>query len=308
MKKYTSILLILILAFSTNIFAQNDTIPKKKLKPVLNPWFSNSVIDAQTTFTQKKGNLELIIHHRFTSIDNGFSDLFGVYGASNIRLGLNYGITDKFTVGFGTEKDKKTQEFLVKYKILQQSRCNTIPVSVAFYANTGINSREEEYFGADYKFKDRMSYFSQIIVSRKWTSSFTTLVGFGYAHINKGASNRIVVSDSVSETISYHPKYYNNVLGLTVLTRLKLTGAFGLIAEYEQPIPLGKTHNGTIEKPLTPQPNVALGFEITTVTHSFQLFASSYRGIVAQNNLIMNNFDFNEKNGIMIGFNVIVKF
>jgi len=313
MKKHTIIILLFLIGISANIFAQNDSVAKKKLKPVLNPWFSTTLIDAQTTFTQKKGNLELIIHHRFTSIDNGFSDLFGVYGASNIRLGLNYGITDRLTVGFGTEKDKKTQEFLVKYKILQQSRCNTIPVSVAFYGNAGINSREEEYFGAGYKFTDRMSYYSQIIVSRKWTSSFTTLVGVGYAHINKVTSNRIVTSGSFTETISYYPKYYNNVLGLTVLARLKLTGAFGLIAEYEQPIPLGKAHNGpnnngTIEKPLTPKPNVAFGFEITTVTHSFQLFASSYRGIVAQNNLIMNNFDFTEKNGIMIGFNVIVKF
>lgn len=313
MKKYTSILLILIIAFSANVFSQNDTTPKKKLKPVLNPWFATSLIDAQTTFTQKKGDLELVIHHRFTSIENGFSDLFGFYGASNIRLGVNYGITNRLTVGFGTEKDKKTQEFLVKYKILQQSRCNTIPVSVAFYGNAGVNTREEEYFGVDYKFTDRMSYYSQLIVSRKWTSSFTTLVGVGYAHINKVTSNRIVTSDSVSETISYHPKYYNNVLGLTVLARLKLTSAFGLIAEYEQPIPLGKAHNGPnnqgeIAKPLTPQPNVAFGFEITTVTHSFQMFASSYRGIVPQNNLIMNNFDFKEKNGIMLGFNVIVKF
>jgi hypothetical protein len=38
------------------------------------------------------------------------------------------------------------------------------------------------------------------------------------------------------------------------------------------------------------------------------MFVSSFRGIVPQNNLIMNNFDFTDKSGIMLGFNVVVKF
>ncbi|PLX07746.1 MAG: hypothetical protein C0596_09990 [Marinilabiliales bacterium] len=175
---------------------QDTTSPKKpKHKPVINPWFSSSLIDAQTSFTPKKGDLEFVIHHRFTSVENGISDLFGFYGASNIRLGLNYGITDKLMIGFGTERDKKMQEFLVKYQILQQSRDKIIPISLTFYGNTCINARETDYWGNDYTFTNRLSYFSQIIVSRKWNSKFSTLLGFGYAHINKVDSYRIVTED-----------------------------------------------------------------------------------------------------------------
>jgi len=43
-------------------------------------------------------------------------DLFGIYAASNIRLGLNYSLMDDLMIGFGTTKDQKLQDFRVKYE------------------------------------------------------------------------------------------------------------------------------------------------------------------------------------------------
>ena len=305
------------LVSSINLFSQETDQKESESpikKPVLNPWFSSSLIDAQTSFCPNKGDLEFVIHHRFTSIENGIKDLFGFYGASNIRLGLNYGVTDKLMVGFGTERDKKMQEFLLKYKIVQQTRDNSVPVSVLVYANVCVNARETDYWGLDYSFVNRLSYYSQLIISRKWNSKLTTLLGLGYAHINKVDSYRVVTEDSVSQTIEYFPKYYNDALGISFAGRYKVSNTFTIIGEYEQPISIGKPqglgpHNHqTNPKPIDPKPNLALGFEITTVTHSFQLFGSSYRAIIPQNNVIMNNFDFTQKNGIMLGFNIVVKF
>jgi hypothetical protein len=314
MKKISIGILLLLIGF--NVFSQNDTVLSEKVthKPTISPWPTTTLIDKQTTTNPVKGHLELVIHHRFTAIDNGITDLFGFYGASNIRLGLNFGITDRLMVGIGSEKDKKMQEISVKYNFLQQSKDNYIPVSMSLFANTCINSREEGYFGADYKFMDRMSYYSQLIVSRKWTTNFATQIGIGYAHINKVESTRLVTEDSISETIAYYPKYYNDALGLSISARYKIAGPFSIITEFEKPIALGKPglhgqgNHGEIPRPLQAKPNLALGFEITTVTHSFQMFVSSFRGIVPQNNLIMNNFDFTDKSGIMLGFNVVVKF
>lgn len=303
--------ILILFLFSTSLFSQTDSIKKKKLRPVLNPWFSTTLIDAHTSYLPKKGNLELIIHHRFTAIDNGILDMFGFFGASNIRLGLNYGITDKVMIGFGTEKDKNIQEFLIKYKILQQSRCGTMPISLVVFANMGINTRETDYWGAAYSFTNRLSYYSQIIVSRKWTSDFSTQIGLGFAHINKVDSYRIITEDSVAgtETVLYYPKYYNDAIGLSFVARYRISSTFTIIGEYEHPIAI-KTKTNIVgdNAPVMSKPNLAMGFEITTMSHSFQLFASSYRGIVPQNNLIMNNFDFTQKDGIMLGFNVVVKF
>jgi hypothetical protein len=140
------------------------------------------------------------------------------------------------------------------------------------------------------------------------------MIGAGYAHINKVESTRVETEDSVSETVTYYPKYYNDAIGLSFSARYKIGGKFNIVAQYEQPFAIGKKvgngHGSHSEhpKPIEAKPGLALGFEITTLTHSFQMFASSYRGIIPQNNLIMNNSDFTEKSGIMLGFNVVVKF
>ena len=307
---------ILFLLSSSIVFAQEDStiVENPVRKPVLGPWHTGTFIDQQTTYTTRKNHLELEIHHRFTAVDNGITDLFGFYGASNIRLGLNYGITDNLMIGFGSEKDKKMQQFLVKYRFLDQSKDGVIPVSVALFASTCINTREQDYFGLDYSFSNRMSYYTQLIISRKWTPNFSTMIGAGYAHINKVESTRVETEDSVSETVTYYPKYYNDAIGLSFSARYKIGGKFNIVAQYEQPFAIGKKsgngHGSHSEhpKPIEAKPGLALGFEITTLTHSFQMFASSYRGIIPQNNLIMNNFDFTEKSGIMLGFNVVVKF
>jgi hypothetical protein len=157
-----------------------------------------------------------------------------------LRLGLNYGITDNLMIGFGSEKDKKMQQFLVKYRFLNQSKDGVIPVSAAIFVSTSINTREEEYFGLDYSFTNRMSYYTQLIISRKWTPNFSTMIGAGYAHINKVESTRVETEDSVSETVTYYPKYYNDAIGLSFSARYKVGGKFNIVAQYEQPFAIGK--------------------------------------------------------------------
>jgi hypothetical protein len=52
---------------------------------------------------------------------------------------------------------------------------------------------------------------------------------------------------------------------------------------------------------------LALGFEVGTPTHCFQLFAANYDKITPQKNLANNLNDFT-KGEILIGMNVIVRF
>jgi len=305
--------LMLSLTTGFHLSAQTDSVPppSPKHKAVINPWGGSLIIDNQTTEISPKSGLDFVIHHRFTSIENGFSDLFGFYSASNIRMGLNYSITNNLMVGFGSEKDNKSQEFLIKYKLLSQSRDGAIPVSVSAYASTVISIRKEEFYGLDYRFSDRMSYFGELIVSRKWYDRLSTQVSLGYAHINKVDSYRVVTEDSLAEVIAYYPKYYNDAMAVSVAARFKITGSFGVIGEYEYPFVLGKggRHgNSSMPHKLKPKSDAALGFEINTMTHVFQLFVSSYRAIVPQFNMITNSYDFTEKSGIMPGFNIIVKF
>src|SRR5512133_1875735 len=67
-------------------------------RPVRGMFETSQLIDCQTPIQPSQGGLELLIHHRMGKAEK-ITDLFGIYSASNIRLGFNYGISDKLMVG-----------------------------------------------------------------------------------------------------------------------------------------------------------------------------------------------------------------
>jgi hypothetical protein len=277
----------------------NDSIQKANdKKPVRDSWSCNVLIDNQTTLSQSKGTLEFTIHHRFTGFGNGRMDLFGLYGSSNIRLGFNYGLTKNIMLGFGTEKDNKYQEFLLKVKLIDQNRRGSIPVSVSFFGNACIDAKETSYWGADYKAIDRLSYFAEVLVSRKFTDALSFEVGGSYSHFNK--------VEGIKNPISEYNKslYHNDAFGLSLGGRMKIVKEIAFIAEYNQGF---YTDIVGIDQ-LEPKPDLAFGFEKSTPTHTFQLFASTFRGIVPQQNFVKNQYDLNFISQFMLGFNITIRF
>lgn len=271
-------------------------------KPVRDPWVGNILIDNQTTLQSAKGTFEYSIYHRFTGLGNGIEDFFGIYGASNIRLGINYGLTDKISIGFGTEKEKQYQEFTTKIKLLTQNRDNSIPISISFYGNACINGAVTSKLGSNFKHIDRLSYFSELLISRKFNDNCSFQIGASFSHFNKVASTQIITEDDTSITTTYKGIYQNQAIGISALGRYKIINDISFIAAFEQ----GFYLNPLEIQQMKPKPNLAFGFEKGTSTHSFQLFLTSARGIVQQHNYVMNQFDFNYIDNMLIGFNVTI--
>ena len=73
--------------------------------------------------------------------------------------------------------------------------------------------------------------------------------------------------------------YKNLNFGLSAGGRANLFGSHSLIFEYDQLL----TKQDLDEQP---KPNLSLGWEIGTATHSFQVFAASYSNIIKQYNLL----------------------
>ncbi len=283
--KHTLIILMtFLLVVPLSINAQDEE-KKKKSRPVAETFNSSLMLDRQTVNGPREKGLELIIHHRFGKIEE-LDDLFGLYAPSNIRLGLDYGITDKLMLGVGLEKNNKLLEFHGKYAILQQTRKNEMPVSLSYYVNMAIDTRNKEVFGTNYTFTNTLSYFHQLIIARKFGDKLSVLVTPQYAHFN--------AVDSV---------WQNDQMGVGVALKYNAFGAFSIIAEYDQPMSVGTVRYFQT----SPMPNLGLGFEIATGTHCFQLFAANYDKITPQKNLAFN------QNGLAdgefrIGMNVLVRF
>ncbi len=299
MKKYT-LFIILFSFISVLSFAQDEKTDSKAVKekdfPVSSAFESGTLIDAQTTVIPEVKTLEFVIQHKFSTVQNGSSDLWGLYGAgTNIRLGLNYVVAKNVQIGAGITKNAMTTDLNAKWTILQQTKKNTIPVSVALYGVIGIDGRGLSSFGSDtvrvaysgpknpFKFSDRLSYFSQLIVGRKFNNWLSLQAGVSFTHYN-----------------SVGLVYDHDKIGVHFNGRVKVTNQGSIIFNYDAPLKI-KNISEQVTWTNPPKPNLAVGYEISTGTHAFQIYMGSTSSILPQDNIMWNQNDWQNR-GWALGF------
>lgn len=298
MKKGLLVLLLILIGFG-RIFAQEAEEAKKEKKPLeRDPFESGLFMDDQTVRTYPSKTLEFVLYHRFGTIQNGISDLYGIWGATNIKLGLNYAITDNLVIGFGTTKFKMYQDLSLKYTFFRQ-RKGGFPLTIGYYGDVALNASNKSNFGADYKFIDRFSYYHELMFARRFCRIFSMQLGFAYVHYNK-----------VDTTIK------NDAFSISAIARVKVSPQTSIVASCELPLMLGydtpfvlpyreqEPHYQSIYYgPHSPLPNFGIGVEISTSTHAFHIFLSAAQGILPQDIVIYNQNDF-FNGAIMFGFNM----
>jgi len=287
MKKYKKILLIVSACiYSGVLIAQDAAVAPaiKKVKPVKNTFESVWLMDNQTVMVPIKGTLEMDIQHRFGTVDNGKKDIFGLFAPSNIRLGLSYAPVNKLFVGAGLTKERMQVDLNAKYALLQQTP-GKMPVSVSYFGNMVIDARDKSNFRYGVH---RLSYFNQLIIARKVTEKFSAQVAPSFSWYNN-------VEAYVDSKGDIQKKMNNGHFAVSVLGRYKISDKTAIIVGYDQPLTEHRTNN--------PDPNICFGFEITTSSHAFQVFAGNYYGIVPQSNNVFNQNDY-RKGQFLIGFNI----
>lgn len=305
MKK--NILFIVLLSFiSVLSFAQeatDSTEVTEKDYPVNATFESGILIDAQTVVIPEKKTLEMIIQHKFGTIDNGISDLFGIYGSANIRLEMNYVPVKNLRIGAGITKTYMTTDLNAKWSILQQTRKNTIPVSVALYGNVAIDGRNISDFadsvsvgspvGTVNKFdiSNRLSYFSQLIVARKFNEWLSLQAGVSFSHYNLTRFQAVGRS------------YDHDKIGAHFNGRIKVSPQGSIVFNYDMPLKIKSISEQDAWTSQYPHPksNLAFGYEVSTGTHAFQVYMASTTSLLPQETMLWNQNEMNTK-GFAIGF------
>lgn len=299
MKRFT-ILVVLVVFFINLGFAQDEgTKPKKKKdRPVTEMFGSTLIIDEQTSVIPVKKTLEMQIQHRFGVIkDNGISDLFGIYAPSaNTRIGLNYSILNNLMVGYGITRKNMYSDFQLKWNILHQTRKNTMPLTLTLYTDMAIDGRNKSVYETStadsaYKFTNRLSYFTQLMVSRKFTKWFSFAVTGSFTHYNS------VLADTANVSGMDHDK-----IGVSFQARFKFSPQSSILLLYSIPLKTGGiSENATVTNQSLP--NFGIAVDITTASHSFQIFLTTSNGIISQDNYLWNNSDWT-KGEFRFGFNI----
>lgn len=298
--KISGMMIILIASFlfsSINVFAQDETdsIPAEqpKERPARPAFESGLIFDDASTTIQPSNTLEFVIQHRFGTMNNGTEDLFGIWAPSNIRLGINYSILNNLMVGVGTTKFNKMQDFQAKYNVIQQTRSGSIPVTVSVYEIIGLNATDEENFGVNYKFSHRLSYFTQLIVSRRFNDNFSLQFAPSFTHYN-----------SLDSLIDH------DRLSLSAAARYKFSPQSSIIFSGTWPLYIqslseqNEEYNNFVkDQGDRVKPNITVGWEISTSTHAFHIYLGSAQNILPQENIMFNKNDFFDS-GLLLGLNI----
>lgn len=279
-----------------------DSIPGNepaKREAVTATFKTSKVINAQSTETVKAGTMDFRITHRFGNIGEesggGVHSLYGWDAISDVRLSFDFGITDKLTLGIGRSKRFEAIDGVLKWRFLEQTTDNKVPVTLVYYGMSSLTpaSKEQLYSGTEnveYKFAHRLSYCSQLIIARKfgWRFSFELLPTYQY---------RNFVRDFVNPNNQAHET--NDLISMGAAMRLKLTKRFAIIADYFYTLSDYRTNNPDI-KYFAP---ASIGVEIETGGHVFHLDLTNAPGIT-ENDFIPYTTDDWLKGGFKFGFNI----
>ncbi len=237
------------------------------------------VINGHSVENVAGGVLDFRISHRFGAIDQGLYDLFGL-DAATMRLGFEYGLTDRLMVGVGRSTYEKSYDGFLKYKILRQSKGKVnMPVTMSYFASTSINTLKWADPNRKNYFTSRLSYVHQLIVGRKLNGTTSVQITPSFVHRNLIKNNTVK----------------NDVFAIGFGGRQKLNSRISLNAEYFYVLP----------NQISPEfkNSLSVGFDIETGGHVFQLQFTNSTPQIEKGFIAETTGDWLKK-GIHFGFNL----
>ena len=267
MKKFIPYIIVTLL--TVNAAAQNKTgrdstsadsllnslTADDKSEPVIAAFKSPNLILTPTTETNRKQNLNFIVVHRFGDIggtNGGGKTLWGLDNSSDIYIGFQYGLTNNLDIDFGRSKYEQLIDLGLKYNFLQQTSDNSIPFAMTALVDAGL----KPYHVNTSVFNDytnRLSYFYQLIISRKFSSKFSLEVAPSFLRNNL--------------PFPYITGNEQNIFALSGAARLKITKHMGIVVDYVHPFSSFRQNS---RNPNFYDP-IGVGIEIETGGHVFTL-------------------------------------
>jgi len=217
------------------------------------------IVNMKTIEAPAAGALNVEFQHRFGTINTGFYNLFGLDFAT-LRLSVDYGISDRLSIGIGRSSYLQTFDGYLKYKLFRQTyNSNEMPVSVILLGTsdyvTHIYTPAEKYDSFN-----RFSYTTQILIARKFNGQFSFELTPTLIHYN-------TVAGSANQ---------NNVFALCGGGRMKISKRMALTVEYDYLFP-----NQLVSTLVPPRSNsFSLGWDIETGGHVFQLIMTNSQSMV----------------------------
>jgi hypothetical protein len=285
--KHLQFIILFILAPAT-IFAQDDLMnmlnqdSSKVINYTTATFKSTRVLDGHSIERMQAGQLDVRISHRFGAINSGAYNLFGLDQFTNVRLAMEYGITNWVMIGIGRVSYDKTFDGFAKFSVLRQSTgAKEMPVSLSIFTSATLKTLKNTDPTIKNYFTSRLAYVGQVLIARKFNQSFSFQIAPTYVHRNLVATE-------------LDP---NDLFSVGAGGRMKLSKRVSLNAEYYALLNPKTWLSQPVHNPLS------VGFDIETGGHVFQLFFANTIGMT-EKAFIGETTGTWRKGDVYFGFNI----
>lgn len=233
------------------------------------------VINGHSVETRKKGVLDFIISHRFGTLDGGSYELWGLDQA-DIRIGLEYAVSDRLYLGLGRSSFEKTYDGFAKYRVLRQTTNSGMPISVTWFSSMALKTVRNQ--AGDPNFVEKLASTHQLLIARKMSPGVSLQLMPTWVHKN------LILERETN----------NDAFALGVGGRVKASQRVALVLEYYYQIQrIGDASFNPI----------AVGVDIETGGHVFQLQFTNATSMVPKGFIAETSNDFFD-GGVHFGFNI----
>ena len=235
------------------------------------------IINGQSIENVGAGILDFRILHRFGPLSDGGYNFFGLDQAS-MRLGLDYGLTDRLMIGIGRSTFEKQYDGFLKYKIIrQQQGQRNIPFSVSYASSFIYKSLREAATTYTPYVSDKFSFSHQLLLASKVNDYFSLQLSPTLIHYN------------MVDTKTTPNDFYSLGVGF----RQRVSKRVNITSEYYYRF-------NSLEGYINP---LSLGVDIETGGHVFQLHVSNSTGMTERT--FINETMGSWANGdLRFGFNI----
>ncbi|BDD06821.1 DUF5777 family beta-barrel protein [Aureibacter tunicatorum] len=235
------------------------------------------IVNLQSTKLAEKGDMYMYVSHRFGSVKDGLDTFFGLDNA-NTKIQLIYGLTKYLQLGLSRESLRKTYAGSMKFKIFSQQ--DGMPVNIAGYATINLNSELDKERFPSLKYEDRLSYATQLLISRKMTNALSIELAPTY----------------VRQNLVHEPFQEHDQLALGMGGRIKVSKRVSFNLDYVYNF--SRSELSVFKNPLS------VGMDIETGGHVFQLLFTNAQSTNEPG--FISNAEGNWAEGdVFFGFNIV---
>ena len=237
------------------------------------------MINGHSLETNKEGELEMIISHRFGRINGGGYEFFGLDQAT-IRLGLEYSLWDGMMVGVGRSSFEKTYDAFAKIRLFRQSRSyQGMPFGATYLTSMAYKTLREFDPIKDDLPAANLFFTHQLLIGGRAGERFSWQLMPTLVHRN--------FVETAEEA--------HDVFALGGGFRIGISKNMSLVVEYYGPFAGQLTEDRL--------PSLAFGLDIDTGGHVFQIHVTNSRGMVEKVFITDTTGDWS-RGDLHIGFNI----